>query len=125
MSEVIETPAHFPACYVAFPEGYEFRRAAFYLAAEEYVARTLPEGNYLFTWRLRPTVVMGRNQVAHQEIDLDFCRQHGIDIIRRKSGGGAIFADERNIMVSLITGAGPVESLFAEYSRCVSDCLCA
>ena len=125
MSEVVETPAHFPACYVAFPEGYEFRRAAFYLAAEEYVARTLPEGNYLFTWRLRPTVVMGRNQVAHQEIDLDFCRQHGIDIIRRKSGGGAIFADERNIMVSLITGAGPVESLFAEYSRCVSDCLCA
>ena len=124
MSESVEATAHFPACYVEFPEGYEFRRAAFYLAAEEYIAKTRPEGNYLFTWRLRPTVVMGRNQVAHQEIDLDFCRNHGIDVIRRKSGGGAIFADERNIMVSLVTGAGPVESLFEEYSKKVSDCLC-
>lgn len=115
--------AHFPACFVEFPAGCTFRRAAFYLAAEEYVAHTLPEGNYLFTWRLHPTVVMGRNQVAHQEFDLDFCRSHGIDVIRRKSGGGAIFADERNIMVSLVTGAGPVEPLFAEYSRRVSDCL--
>ena len=116
---------HFPACYVELPAGCEFRRAAFYLAAEEYVAKTLPANNYLFTWRLRPTVVMGRNQVAHQEVDMDFCWQHGIDVIRRKSGGGAIFADERNIMVSLITGAGPVEDLFAEYAHRVSECLCA
>lgn len=117
------TICHFPAAYVELPAGYEFRRAAFYLALEEYVAKMLPVGNYLFTWRLRPTVVMGRNQVAHQETDLDFCRREGIDVIRRKSGGGAIFADERNIMVSLVTGAGPVEALFAEYAHRVCDCL--
>lgn len=116
--------SHFPACFVEMPEEVSnFRRAAFYLAAEEYVARNLPRGNYLFTWRLRPTVVMGRNQVAHQELDLDFCRKNGIDVIRRKSGGGAIFADEHNIMVSLVTGAGPVEPLFEEYASVVSECL--
>lgn len=114
----------FPACFVELPATTEGRRAAFYLAAEEYIADRLPEGNYLFTWQLNPTVVMGRNQVAHQEINLDFCHTEGIDVIRRKSGGGCIFADRNNIMVSLITGGGPVEPLFAEYAEVVAEGLC-
>ena len=121
----------FPACYVEFPPSVEGRSATFFLAAEEYVAShadfaPTAEGRpqaYLFTWRLRPTVVMGRNQVAHQEIDLDFCRAEGIDIVRRKSGGGAIFADERNIMTSLVTGSGAVEPLFQAYAHAVSTAL--
>ena len=108
---------HFPACFVELPSHTEHRRAPFYLAAEEYIAQTLPVGNYLFSWQLGPTVVMGRNQVAHQEVDLDFCRREGIDVVRRKSGGGAIFADSRNIMWSLITGEGAVEPLFVEYAE--------
>lgn len=114
---------HFPACHIKLPPHTEGRRAAFYLAAEEYIAHRLPEGSYLFSWQLRPTVVMGRNQVAHQEVDLDFCQRHHIDVIRRKSGGGAIFADGNNIMWSLITGAGAVEPLFAEYATSVSEAL--
>ena len=108
---------HFPACFVELPSYTEHRRAPFYLAAEEYIAQTLPVDNYLFSWQLGPTVVMGRNQVAHQEVDLDFCRREGIDVVRRKSGGGAIFADSRNIMWSLITGEGAVEPLFVEYAE--------
>jgi len=111
---------HFPACYLEMPKSTEGRRAAFYLAAEEYVAQHLPTDNYLFTWQLSPTVVMGRNQVAHQEVNLDFCRQEGIDVIRRRSGGGAIFADERNIMISLITPFCAVEPLFQEYAENVA-----
>lgn len=107
---------HFPACFVQLPDFTEGRRAAFYLAAEEWVARNLKEDSYLFTWQLGRTVVMGRNQVAHQEIDLDFCRANGIDVIRRKSGGGAIFADEGNIMISLVTPSGKVETIFQEYA---------
>lgn len=114
----------FPACFVKLPPHTEGRRAAFYLAAEEYIAAHLPEDNYLFTWQLSPTVVMGRNQVAHQEINLDFCRAEGIDVIRRKSGGGCIFADRNNIMVSLVTGGGPVEPLFEEYAAVVAEGLC-
>ena len=98
------------------PATTECRRAAFYLAAEEYVAAQLPEDNYLFSWQLKETVVMGRNQVAHQEVNLDFCQKEGIDVVRRKSGGGAIFADRNNIMWSLITGGGAVEPLFEEYA---------
>ncbi len=108
---------------IQFPDGYEYHRAAFYLAAEEYVATRYEAGSYLFTWQLRPTVVMGRNQVAHQEVDIDFCRHHHIDIIRRKSGGGAIFADEGNIMVSLITEGGAVEPIFERYAHSVAAVL--
>ena len=116
-------PSHFPASFVELPLETEGRRAAFYLAAEEYIAEHLPEGSYFFTWQIGPTVVMGRNQVAHQEVDLDFCQNEGIAICRRRSGGGAIFADERNIMTSLITEACPVEPLFAEYAEAVARAL--
>lgn len=116
-------PTHFPACHVKLPVSAAHRRAPFYLAAEEYVAREMPVGDYLFSWQLAPTVVMGRNQVAHMEVDLDFCRRKGIDVVRRKSGGGAIFADSGNIMWSLITGKDTVETLFAEYAEKVASCL--
>ena len=119
----MEQKRHFPACYVALPPETEGRRAAFYLAAEEYIADRLPRGSYFLTWQLGPTVVMGRNQVMHQEVDVDFCRREGIDIIRRRSGGGAIFADERNIMTSLITEDAPVEVLFGEYAEAVAQAL--
>lgn len=133
----------FPACFVEFPPCVEGRSAAFFLAAEEYIAMHCPFGEaekdtvdteqttedaspttaYLFTWQLHPTVVMGRNQVAHQEVDLGFCQREGIEIVRRKSGGGAIFADERNIMTSLVTGEGKVEPLFHIYAEAVSQAL--
>lgn len=114
----------FPACYVEIPSDGSCRRAAFYLAAEEYVADHFPEDRYLFTWQVSPTVVMGRNQVAHLELDLDFCRREGIDVVRRKSGGGSIYADEGNIMVSVITGPGAVEPLFNAYAAKVAGALC-
>lgn len=115
---------HFPACYVSLPPDTEGRRAPFYLAAEEYIADQLSaDESYLFSWQLGPTVVMGRNQVAHQEVDLDFCQRHHIDVIRRKSGGGAIFADGNNIMWSLVTEGGAVEPLFAEYAASVAAAL--
>ena len=122
---------HFPACYVEIPDSTataepQFvvrRRAPFYLAAEEWIASHLPASSYLFTWQLGRTVVMGRNQVAHQEVNLDFCRENHIDVIRRKSGGGAIFADEGNIMISLVTTQGKVEPIFLEYATTVSRSL--
>lgn len=113
----------FPACFVEMPASTEHRRAPFYLAAEEYIAHRFPTGNYLFSWQLAPTVVMGRHQIAHQEVDLDYCRAEGIDVVRRKSGGGAIFADEGNIMWSLIAEEGSVEPLFQAYAQRVAEAL--
>ena len=117
------TECIFPAISVSFPSNCRGRRAAFYLAAEEYIATRMPEGNYLFTWQTMPTVVMGRNQNAYAELDVDFCQQEGIDIIRRKSGGGSIFANEGNVMTSLVTGKGAVEPMFREYANNVAASL--
>lgn len=113
----------FPACRVELPASAKGKRAAFYLAAEEYIAKHLPEDTYLFTWKVSNTVVMGRHQDANAEIDIDFCRANGIDIIRRKSGGGCIFADDNNIMISLVTGAGAVEPLFKVYANKLAGAL--
>jgi lipoic acid synthetase/lipoate-protein ligase A len=113
----------FPATFVALPQGYEEERAPFYLATEEYLAMHFPESSYLCTWQLSPTVVMGRHQDAQLEIDQNFCKQEGIDIIRRKSGGGSVYADKGNIMTSLITGEGSVELLFKEYALGMASCL--
>lgn len=122
---MVQNP-HFPATLVAFPKGCNARRAAFYLAAEEYLSELTQKSNkrnYLFTWIIAPTVVYGRNQVLQNEISVDFCKAHNIDIIRRKSGGGAIYADGGNIMISLITEGGPVEPLFQEYSQKIAEML--
>lgn len=128
---VQEHISHFPATLVVFPEGCEARRAAFYLAAEEYIAGRMSDSLYgsgrhhsfLFTWILQPTVVFGRNQIVHNEVNLEFCRMHNIDVVRRKSGGGAIYADGGNIMTSLITEGGPIEPLFHEYSSQIAAML--
>ncbi len=117
------TKSAFPACLITFPFNVEGKTAPFFLAAEEYVAAALPADNYLFAWILPPTVVMGRNQVADAEVDLEFCQREGIDVVRRKSGGGCIYADEGNIMFSLITPEGAVEPIFNDYASTVAEAL--
>lgn len=77
------------------------RPLAFYLAMEEWAAAdAASDGDYFMTWRVEPTVIIGRHQSLHDEVDTAYCRAHGIDIVRRKSGGGAVYADMDNIMFS-------------------------
>ena len=79
------------------------RRLSFYLAMEEYVARHTDEPDCFFMWQVKPSVIFGRNQVMQNEVNVDYCRKHGIEMYRRKSGGGCVYADEGNIMLSYIT----------------------
>src|SRR5512140_1274629 len=44
--------------------------------------------------RFAPTVLVGRHQALSHEVRLDHCREHGIRIVRRITGGGAIYLDE-------------------------------
>ena len=95
--------------YAALKEE-KIRHLSFYLAMEEYLARrVLPtlgeEGNdgLFFMWQVRPSVIFGRNQVAENEVNLDYCRENGIEVFRRKSGGGCVYADEDNLMFSFVT----------------------
>ena len=108
--------------YVALPYNKE-RRLTFYLAMEEYVARQLKAGDYFFMWQVNPTVIFGRNQLIENEVNMDYCRSHGINTYRRKSGGGCVYADKDNIMFSYITPNDNVTLTFTHYINMVVEVL--
>ena len=68
-----------------------------------------------FTWRVPPTVIIGRNQVLENEVNLPFCRSKGIKVFRRRSGGGCVYADYGNIMLSYVSGRTDAPVLFDRY----------
>lgn len=95
----------------------------FYLAMEEYIARTFPARDYFFMWQVEPTVIFGRNQLVDSEVNTEFCRTHNIAFYRRKSGGGCVYADEGNIMFSYITPDSNVNFTFNRYMLMVEHLL--
>lgn len=102
--------------YVALPEE-KIRKVSFYLAMEEFVARNVTADDCLFYWQVEPSVVFGRNQLVSNEVNVDYCRSHGIGIFRRKSGGGCVYADNDNVMFSFITGGDNVGLTFNRYMQ--------
>ena len=101
--------------YIQLPAEKGVRRLSFYLAMEEYVARHLDEPECFFMWQVEPSVIFGRNQLIETEVNMDFCRSHGISIYRRKSGGGCVYADMNNVMFSYITNEQNVNFTFNRY----------
>ncbi|MDE6353888.1 MAG: lipoyltransferase [Prevotella sp.] len=106
--------------YIALPDERGVRRLSFYLAMEEYVARHVDERDCFFMWQVQPSVIFGRNQLIENEVNLDFCRRRGIMTYRRKSGGGCVYADMKNIMFSYITGEENVGFTFNRYINMVA-----
>lgn len=100
--------------YITLPDDKE-RHLSFYLAMEEYVARHVDEPEAFFMWQVGPSVIFGRNQVAQNEVNLDYCRQHDIRVYRRKSGGGCVYADQDNVMLSFITNQENVNFTFNRF----------
>lgn len=98
------------------------RSLAFYLAMEEFVAREI-EGETFFVWRVEPTVIFGRNQVLENEVNLEYCKSEGVSIVQRKSGGGCVYSDKGNIMISYISGRGVVSEVFEKYLNALTECL--
>ena len=92
----------------------------FYLAMEEYAARILGEDDIFFMWQVEPTVIFGRNQLITSEVNVDYCREHGIAFYRRRSGGGCVYADRDNIMFSYITRSDEVQTTFSAYTSAVA-----
>lgn len=98
-------------------------RLPFYLAQEEYLARRHGNRDFFFMWQVEPTVIVGRHQLINKEIDVDFCKANHIDIVRRKSGGGAVLADMNNIMFSYITSSDDVVTTFSSYTSKIAHAL--
>ena len=110
--------------YIALPDN-RTRRLSFYLAMEEYVAKALNnDGDCFFMWQVTPSVIFGRNQLIENEVNLPFCQKRGIEIYRRKSGGGCVYADLSNVMFSYITQDENVNLTFNRYTNMVALILC-
>ena len=100
--------------YISLPDEQQ-RHLSFYLAMEEYVAREMDCDDAFFMWQVDPTVIFGRNQVMENEVNIDYCRRHHIEIVRRKSGGGCVYADRSNVMFSYITKEDNVNFTYNRY----------
>ena len=104
--------------YISLPTS-EVRRLSFYLAMEEFVARHIDEPDCFFMWQVEPSVIFGRNQVLENEVNVAYCREHGIKLYRRKSGGGCVYADMDNLMLSYVTSEDHVNFAFNRFINMV------
>lgn len=99
------------------------KRLVWYLAMEEYMAQHVADQEIFFSWIVSPTVIFGRHQVMEDEVNIPFCHEHGVQMYRRKSGGGCVYADRGNLMLSYITPDTHSEQVFQRYLDIISDAL--
>ena len=75
----------------------------FNLAAEEYVMDHFDRDVFML-WRNAPAIIVGRHQNTLAEINLDYVRENNLPVVRRLSGGGAVFHDLGNLNFTFIAG---------------------
>ena len=95
-----------------FPEGNMYRfletgsqDADYNLAFEEYVLNRQCADSLLILWQNDRSVIIGKNQNTFAEVNLPYAEENGIAIVRRMTGGGAVYHDLGNINYSLICNA--------------------
>jgi len=77
------------------------------LAIEEHLVRNLNvEGDILLFYINEPSIIIGRNQNTLEEINYPYVEEHHIHVIRRLSGGGAVYHDHGNLNFSFINANG-------------------
>lgn len=80
--------------------------ATFNLALEEYVFEHMSrDREYLLLWQNSNAIIVGRHQNTMAEINTDFVRSRNIQVVRRLSGGGAVYHDLGNLNYSFIVDA--------------------
>ncbi|GIO21649.1 lipoate--protein ligase [Oceanobacillus sp. J11TS1] len=95
------------------------------LAIEEYILENFGEKDtYLLFYVNGPSIIIGRNQNTIEEINTDYVDEKGIKVVRRLSGGGAVYHDEQNLNFSFITkDDGNSFQNFAKFTQPVVDAL--
>jgi lipoate-protein ligase A len=95
------------------------------LAAEEYLLREFEKPVFRL-WRNDNAIIIGEHQNALAEINIDFVRKNNIKVVRRLSGGGAVFHDLGNVNFTFIDNREQGEdtsAMFARFTRPVVEAL--
>ena len=94
----------------------------FNLAAEEYVLTHFKEEVFML-WRNAPSIIIGRFQNTMAEINADYVKEHNIMVVRRMTGGGAVFHDLGNLNFTFVQNG--TEGDFRSFTKPILDALCA
>jgi len=79
----------------------------FNLALEEYVMTNCKDGEtYFLLWQNEPSIIIGKHQNTVEEINSSFVKDNNIHVVRRLSGGGAVYHDLGNLNFTFIIGSG-------------------
>ncbi len=105
----------------------ETRDPTFNLALEESLLTRLrpDEPDVFLIWRNDPSVIVGRHQNTVAEVNADFVRDKGVHVVRRISGGGAVYHDPGNLNFSFLSPLRPgePEPNFGRFLRPVAEVL--
>ncbi len=95
------------------------------LAIEEYLIKNIaPKEDILLFYINQPSIIIGRNQITVQEINVDYVEEHDIIVVRRLSGGGAVYHDLGNLNFSFIAPNAPANfHNFRKFTQPVVDVL--
>ncbi|REJ08402.1 lipoate--protein ligase [Halobacillus trueperi] len=95
------------------------------LAIEEYALKNLDiNDTYLLFYINEPSIIIGKNQNTVEEINTSYVEENGIHVVRRLSGGGAVYHDLGNLNFSFITkDDGDSFHDFAKFTKPVTEAL--
>jgi lipoate-protein ligase A len=94
----------------------------FNLAMEEYLLKNFNEDLFIL-WRNESSVIVGKNQNTLSEINLEYIKENNIPVVRRQSGGGAVFHDLGNINFTFIANDNNSFSDFKRFTQPIIDLL--
>ncbi len=94
----------------------------FNLASEEYLLKQT-DGYYFYLWINSPAVIVGVNQNTLQEVNLAYTEANDIKVVRRLTGGGAVYHDTGNICYTVISPFNPEENAYIRFTSPIIEYL--
>ena len=94
------------------------------MAFDEYCLESLSINEPVFyLWQNRPAVIVGFNQEVNTEVNLDYLKGNGIDLVRRVTGGGAVYHDLGNLNYTIVGRSEDLERDYPEYASIMAKAL--